>query len=104
MNVEDLEVFLAIARLGSVNAAATELSVPRSRLRRSMARLEKHLGTALTLPDSSGVRMTQAGQELLGGAARLVGRRGLPRRAHPVGGRPAHGLPEGLRAGGLSGG
>jgi len=47
MELLQLEYFLAVARLGSMTAAAQKLSVAQSSVSRSIARLERDLGIAL---------------------------------------------------------
>ena len=57
-----LKHFLAIADLGSVQAAARHLNISQPALSKSLRELELHLGSALFERSSRGVTLTQAGQ------------------------------------------
>lgn len=57
-----LKHFLAIAELGSVQAAARHLNISQPALSKSLRELELHLGSALFERSSRGVTLTQAGQ------------------------------------------
>lgn len=57
-----LKHFLAIAELGSVQAAARHLNISQPALSKSLRELEQHLGSALFERSSRGVTLTQAGQ------------------------------------------
>ena len=65
MNRDDMRVFLAVARDGSLSAAARRLKVTQPTAGRRLGQLESDLGTRLfdRLPD--GFVPTQAGEELL---------------------------------------
>ena len=65
MNWDDMRVFLAVARDGSLSAAARHLKVTQPTVGRRLGQLESDLGTRLfdRLPD--GFVPTQAGEELL---------------------------------------
>ena len=65
MNWDDMRVFLAVARDGSLSAAARHLKVTQPTVGRRLGQLESDLGTRLfdRLPD--GFVPTQAGDELL---------------------------------------
>ena len=65
MNWDDMRVFLAVARDGSLSAAARHLKVTQPTVGRRLGQLESDLGTRLfdRLPDGS--VPTQAGEELL---------------------------------------
>ncbi|NPD21603.1 LysR family transcriptional regulator [Alterinioella nitratireducens] len=60
-----LKHFLAIAELGSVQAAARHLNISQPALSKSLRELEQHLGSALFERSSRGVTLTQAGQAFL---------------------------------------
>ena len=57
--------FLAVARCGTISAAATELGLPRPTVSRQITRLEADLGVALVHRTTRRVTTTAAGQRLL---------------------------------------
>jgi DNA-binding transcriptional LysR family regulator len=65
MNWEDLRVFLAVARAGSLSGAARQLGVDQATISRRLAALEEELGVRLVdrLPRAS--RLTSIGCEIL---------------------------------------
>lgn len=65
MDLLHLQYLEAIARSGSLTAAARALQVAQPTLTVAMRRLEEGLGTTLLLRDRSGVRLTATGSELL---------------------------------------
>lgn len=66
-----LNTFSAVARLGSVSAAALELHTVQSNVTSRLKQLESELGVALFRRHSRGVTLTCAGSRLLGYAQRL---------------------------------
>ena len=62
---DDIRYFLAVARGGSVRAAAERLGVNHATVLRRIAQLEERLGTQMFEKLPSGYRMTQAGEEVL---------------------------------------
>jgi DNA-binding transcriptional LysR family regulator len=62
---DDIRYFLAVARGGSVRAAAERLGVNHSTILRRIAQLEERLGTRMFERLPSGYRMTDAGDEVL---------------------------------------
>ena len=62
---DDIRYFLAVARGGSVRAAAERLGVNHSTVLRRIAQLEQHLGAHMFEKLPSGYRLTDAGQEVL---------------------------------------
>ncbi|SKC41920.1 LysR family transcriptional regulator [Krasilnikoviella flava] len=73
LTVDDLQLAEAVARHGSVGAAARELLVAQPSASRRLATLERRLGTPLFDRDTTGARPTPAGRELARLAARLLG-------------------------------
>lgn len=71
MQTAALRYFLAVARTGSVSAAAQRLRVAASAVSRQIANLEKELDAALFERRSHGMILTQAGQTLAAYAQRL---------------------------------
>lgn len=68
MNLRQLEYFIAIAERGSLTAAADALLVSQPSLSQQVRALEGELGGELLERLPRGVRLTAAGQELLGEA------------------------------------
>ena len=62
---DDVRYFLAVAREGSVRAAAERLAVNHSTVLRRIAQLEKRLGAQMFEKLPSGYRLTSAGEEVL---------------------------------------
>jgi len=62
---DDVRYFLAVARGGSVRAAAERLSVNHSTVLRRIAQLEERLGAHMFEKLPSGYRLTDAGEEVL---------------------------------------
>src|SRR5579859_4864443 len=62
---DDVRFFLAVARGGSVRAAAERLGVNHATVLRRIAQLEKHLGAQMFEKLPSGYRPTAAGEEVL---------------------------------------
>ena len=63
-----LEIFVAIARQGSLRAAAEALGLKPSTVSHQLKTLEARLGTALFVRTTRSVRLTEAGRALLRGA------------------------------------
>src|SRR6202522_3731479 len=62
---DDVRYFLAVARGGSVRAAAERLGVNHSTVLRRIAQLEERLGAHMFEKLPSGYRLTDAGEEVL---------------------------------------
>jgi DNA-binding transcriptional LysR family regulator len=60
-----LNAFLTVARLGSVGAAASALSLTQPAISRTLRKLEQELGVQLFLRHSTGMELTAFGQSLL---------------------------------------
>src|SRR5882672_11214034 len=69
-----LRVLAAVARNGSVTAAARELHYTQPAVSHHMARLEAETGAQLLQRVGRGIRLTPAGQLLADRAAEIVGR------------------------------
>jgi DNA-binding transcriptional LysR family regulator len=72
MDAGDLRIFEAVARLGGMNRAATELNTVQSNVTARIRALENELGTRLFHRSSHGVKMTEAGERLLGYALKVA--------------------------------
>jgi DNA-binding transcriptional LysR family regulator len=68
---DDVRYFLAVARGGSVRAAAKRLDVNHSTVLRRIAQLEERLGARMYEKLPSGYRLTSAGEEVLELAERM---------------------------------
>lgn len=69
-----LRILDAVARTGSVTAAAKELHYSQPSLSHHLARLEQETGAQLLQRVGRGIRLTPAGQLLAGRAAEILGR------------------------------
>jgi DNA-binding transcriptional LysR family regulator len=74
LDVTRLRVIDALARLGSVTAAAKELHYTQPTVSHHLARLEAETGAQLLQRAGRGVRLTPAGQLLAARAAEIIGR------------------------------
>src|SRR4051812_10051047 len=60
-----LDAFYHVARQGTFSKASKILGITQSALSQRIQNLEQELGTALFVRESSGVRLTDVGQELV---------------------------------------
>src|SRR3954470_3479234 len=74
LDVTRLRVLDAVARHGSVTAAARELDYSQSSVSHHLARLEAETGAQLLQRAGRGIRLTHAGQLLSDRAAEIIGR------------------------------
>src|SRR4051794_21342404 len=65
LNPRQLEAIVAVARAGSVHAAARELCIPQPALSRLVATAEKMLGTSLFDRSRAGTHVTQDGERVV---------------------------------------
>jgi len=70
--LRQLQAFHAVARLGSVTLAATELHLSQSAVSIQIGELESSIGAPLVTRTGHGVRLTEAGQVLRGYANRIM--------------------------------
>lgn len=70
--LDDLAIFVAIARSGSVSGAARKLRVPKSSVSRALARLEESLRIQLVHRSTRHLNLSPAGTALLARAEPLV--------------------------------
>ena len=73
-DVPGLRAFVAVARLGSVSAAALELGRTQPSVSARLAALEESWGTRLFRRGSRGMTLTPEGAGLLAGAERALGK------------------------------
>jgi molybdate transport repressor ModE-like protein len=71
MNWDDLRLFLAVARTGSISGAARQLGVQHSTVSRRMRQLEEKLGARLIERKTGGYELTQAGEDIRESALRV---------------------------------
>src|SRR4051794_2685094 len=88
MDAGDLRVFEAVARLGGMNRAATELHTVQSNVTARIRQLEAELGTVLFQRSSRGVVLTPAGRRLLPYAMRIANLLAEAKRAVADDGNP----------------
>src|SRR5437763_3382876 len=74
LDVTRLRVLDALARRGSLTAAAEELHYSQPTVSHHLARLEAEAGAQLMQRVGRGIRLTQAGQLLADRAAEIIGR------------------------------
>lgn len=71
MNWDDLRLFLAVARSGSISGGAKRLDLQHSTVSRRMRKLEENLGARLFEKKRSGFELTVAGENLRTSASRM---------------------------------
>ncbi|MEZ5217490.1 MAG: LysR family transcriptional regulator [Ilumatobacteraceae bacterium] len=72
MTLGQLKVFVLVARLGSVRAAAAALDVSEPAVSQALAALRNHLGDPLISRAGSTMELTAAGQRVVGLASQIV--------------------------------
>ena len=93
MTLTQLNVFVLVARLGSVTAAASALNVSEPAVSQALTALRQHLGDQLVVRGSGGMTLTPGGSRLLSTASQIVAL-GAEAQASV---RAAQGAPEQLR-------
>jgi molybdate transport repressor ModE-like protein len=71
MNWDDLRLFLAVARTGSISGAAKKLGVQHSTVSRRMRQFEEKLGTRLLERKTGRYELTQAGENVKEASSRI---------------------------------
>jgi len=71
MNWDDLRLFLAVARTGSISGAARQLGVQHSTVSRRIRQFEQKLGTRLLERKSGRYELTQAGENVKEASGRI---------------------------------
>jgi len=71
MNWDDLRLFLAVARSGSISSGARQLDLQHSTVSRRMRKLEQDLGVRLFDKVPSGYSLTPEGESLVEAASRM---------------------------------
>lgn len=71
MNWDDMRLFLAVARTGSISGGARQLGVQHSTVSRRMRQLEQKLGARLIERKKSGYELTEAGEKIKQAAIRI---------------------------------
>lgn len=72
LDIALLRTFLAVADRASMTAAGNALHLTQSAVSQQVARLEQAFGKPLFFRDRRGLRLTPAGERLLGKARRLL--------------------------------
>ncbi len=85
ITLSQLQSFLAVARLGSVKAAAGELGVSEPAVSAAVAALRKEVGDPLYTPAGRGVSLTTGGRRLEEIATEMIGLADQARRGVGVG-------------------
>ena len=99
MDLNQLEYFLRVAELGSINRAAKELGLSQPALSRSLSQLEHDLGQQLVVRCRTGITITEAGSILASRGLALLREAGAIREelANDPAGRVVVGMPAALR-------
>jgi LysR family nitrogen assimilation transcriptional regulator len=99
MDLNQLEYFLRVAELGSINRAAKELGLSQPALSRSLSQLEHDLGQQLVVRCRTGITITEAGSILASRGLVLLREAGAIREelANDPAGRVVMGMPAALR-------
>lgn len=71
MNWDDLKIFLAVARTGSISGAAKHLQVQHSTVSRRLRKMEQNLGARLVERKRKGYELTTAGENVRQSALRI---------------------------------
>jgi DNA-binding transcriptional LysR family regulator len=72
LSLEDIALFVRVAELGTLSAAARERDIPVSQVTRSLARLETGCGARLMHRTTHGLSLTDEGDTMLAYARRLL--------------------------------
>jgi LysR family nitrogen assimilation transcriptional regulator len=99
MDLNQLEYFLRVAELGSINRAAKELGLSQPALSRCLSQLEHELGQQLVVRCRTGITITEAGSILASRGLALLREAGAIREelANDPAGRVVVGMPAALR-------
>src|SRR5215475_16145759 len=99
MDLNQLEYFLRVVGLGSINRAAKELGLSQPALSRSLSQLEHDLGQQLLVRCRTGITITEAGSILVSRGRALLREAGAIREelANDPAGRVVVGMPAALR-------
>lgn len=81
LDLRRLSLLVAVERLGSISAAATEAGCTASAASEQLSKLERELGTALLERGARSVRLTTAGQELAARGRTLLAEAETAKRA-----------------------
>lgn len=73
MNWDDMRLFLAVARNGSISGGARQLGVQHSTVSRRMRQMEAKLGARLLDRKTTGFELTEAGERVKQAAIRIEG-------------------------------
>jgi LysR family transcriptional regulator, nitrogen assimilation regulatory protein len=99
MDLNQLEYFLRVAELGSINRAARELGLSQPALSRCLSQLEHDVGQQLVVRCRTGITITEAGSILASRGLALLSEAGAIREelANDPAGRVVVGMPAALR-------
>ena len=100
-NWDHLRYFLAVARTGTLSAAAGRLGTEHTTVARHIQALEDELSNRLFHKSNSGYELTEAGARLVAGAeaiesAYVFAKRAASREGQPISGKVRIGAPDGF--------
>ena len=72
MNLNDLLIFVTVAKQGSLTKAAKQLDMPKSTLSRRLSELEQHFACQLLIRSKKRILLSNDGQELFDRSANLI--------------------------------
>ncbi|GDY26936.1 LysR family transcriptional regulator [Agarivorans sp. Toyoura001] len=72
MNLEDMDLFVQLAKHGSFTKAADATDIPKSTISRRITNLEKHLGVQLLARTTRKLSLTEVGENYLQGCQSLI--------------------------------
>src|SRR2546421_9626981 len=100
-NWDHIRYFLAVARMGTLSAAADQLGTEHTTVARHIQALEDELNTRLFHKSNSGCGLTEAGERLLAGAeaiesAYVFAKAAASGEGQPISGTVRIGVPDGF--------
>ncbi|MEU2004896.1 LysR family transcriptional regulator [Rhodococcus sp. NPDC019627] len=102
MDIQQLEMFVAVAEEGSIHGGARRLLIAQPAVSKSLRKLERQLGTELLIRSPQGIGLTVAGEVLLAQAKEILERMGRTIEIVRKAGEPGRELIIGLIAGAVA--
>jgi len=102
VDVQQLEMFVAVAEEGSIHGGARRLLITQPAVSKALRKLERQLGTELLIRSPQGIGLTVAGEVLLTQAKEILERMGRTVEIVRKAGEPGRELTIGLIAGAVA--